>query len=417
MPLSYAGVVEEHLATRPAVGVFDVSHLGKASCAAGPDGERRSTSSTRCFTNDLDRIGRRPGAVHAVLRRGDRRRRRRPDRLPRRGRRLPRARTPRTPPRCSGCSRTRRPTASRSRTVHRAIATIAVQGPKSAEVLDAVGLPSGMDYMAFERVDWQRTLPVIVCRTGYTGEHGYELMPTADVRRRRCGTRCSRPRQPLGGLPCGLGARDTLRTEMGYPLHGSGPVDRGDAGAGAARLGGRLGQAGVLGPRRARPASRRSARRGCCGGCGPRSAASRARTCRCGRSTTHDLGEVTSGTFSPSLKTGIALALSVPRGRRGRRGEGRRPRQAVGDAGREAAVRPVARCARRRVANAALRPGAADRDDGRRQDDRRPRAVAGARLAVLRQRRAARPRRRQGHPAGAGRGRPRRVASGRVGRA
>ena len=40
------------------------------------------------------------------------------------------------------------------------------------------------------------------------------------VGRRSCGTRCWRPRRPMGGLPCGLGARDTLRTEMGYPLHG-----------------------------------------------------------------------------------------------------------------------------------------------------------------------------------------------------
>jgi len=60
---------------------------------------------------------------------------------------------------------------------------------------------------------------VIVCRTGYTGEHGYELVVP------------SRSAPALwddivaavatyGGRPCGLGARDTLRTEMGYPLHG-----------------------------------------------------------------------------------------------------------------------------------------------------------------------------------------------------
>src|SRR4029453_6313431 len=56
---------------------------------------------------------------------------------------------------------------------------------------------------------------LVVCRTGYTGEHGYELVvPWADA-------------GPVwdalvaaGVRPCGLGARDTLRTEMGYPLHG-----------------------------------------------------------------------------------------------------------------------------------------------------------------------------------------------------
>ncbi|GMA89018.1 hypothetical protein GCM10025868_42680 [Angustibacter aerolatus] len=51
-----------------------------------------------------------------------------------------------------------------------------------------------------------------------------------------------------GGLPAGLGARDTLRTEMGYPLHGHEPVARHHAGAGAQRLGGRVAQAGLLGP-------------------------------------------------------------------------------------------------------------------------------------------------------------------------
>ena len=137
---------------------------------------------------------------------------------------------------------------------HREIATIAVQGPKSAEVLDAVGLPSGMDYMAFERVTWH-DLPVTVCRTGYTGEHGYELMPPAEsagqlwdavldaaTAARRAAVRARRARH--------VAHRD------GLPAARLGPVDRGDAGAGQAGLGGRLGQAGVLGPRRPHPRAR-----------------------------------------------------------------------------------------------------------------------------------------------------------------
>ena len=58
-----------------------------------------------------------------------------------------------------------------------------------------------------------------VCRTGYTGEHGYELVPAWDdapavweALVHEAGLR--------GGRPAGLGARDTLRTEMGYALHG-----------------------------------------------------------------------------------------------------------------------------------------------------------------------------------------------------
>jgi aminomethyltransferase len=58
-----------------------------------------------------------------------------------------------------------------------------------------------------------------VCRTGYTGEHGYELLPPWD----RAGEVFDALVSALGkagGEPAGLGARDTLRTEMGYPLHG-----------------------------------------------------------------------------------------------------------------------------------------------------------------------------------------------------
>ena len=58
-----------------------------------------------------------------------------------------------------------------------------------------------------------------VCRTGYSGEHGYELLPRwSDT------TVLWDALVPavldFGGRPAGLGARDTLRTEMGYPLHG-----------------------------------------------------------------------------------------------------------------------------------------------------------------------------------------------------
>ena len=60
---------------------------------------------------------------------------------------------------------------------------------------------------------------VILCRTGYTGEFGYELLPSwndaADV-----WDALVEIITPMGGQVCGLGARDTLRTEMGYPLHG-----------------------------------------------------------------------------------------------------------------------------------------------------------------------------------------------------
>jgi aminomethyltransferase len=101
---------------------------------------------------------------------------------------------------------------------HTDFAVLAVQGPRSAEVLDRLGLPSDHDYMAYVDADWGgRT--VRICRTGYTGEHGYELIPSwADAP--ALWDAISDEVRTLDGLPAGLGARDTLRTEMGYPLHG-----------------------------------------------------------------------------------------------------------------------------------------------------------------------------------------------------
>ena len=60
---------------------------------------------------------------------------------------------------------------------------------------------------------------MIVCRTGYTGERGYELVPRWDDAAALWDAVLAAG-EPAGIRPCGLGARDTLRTEMGYPLHG-----------------------------------------------------------------------------------------------------------------------------------------------------------------------------------------------------
>jgi aminomethyltransferase len=95
---------------------------------------------------------------------------------------------------------------------------LAVQGPRSTDVLGELGLPTGMDYMGYADASYSG-VPVRVCRTGYTGEHGYELLPrweSAAVVFDALVTAVSE----AGGEPAGLGARDTLRTEMGYPLHG-----------------------------------------------------------------------------------------------------------------------------------------------------------------------------------------------------
>jgi len=215
MPISYAagGVVAEHTAVREAVGVFDVSHLGKAR-VTGPGA---AAFVNACFTADLGRIA--PGQAQYTLCCNDA------------GgviddlivylisdddvllvpnaantAAVVAALTAVAP---DGIAVTNR---------HREYGVIAVQGPRSAEVLADLGLPTDLDYMSWQDATFAGA-PVRVCRTGYTGEHGYELLPSWDGSRplwdallESAGRR--------GGLPAGLGARDTLRTEMGYPLHG-----------------------------------------------------------------------------------------------------------------------------------------------------------------------------------------------------
>jgi aminomethyltransferase len=105
---------------------------------------------------------------------------------------------------------------------HRDFGVIAVQGPLAGEVVTAVGLPTDLEYMAWADGRWSGGdgLPVIrVCRTGYSGEYGFELLPPWDAARSLWDALIAEA-SARGGRPAGLGARDTLRTEMGYPLHG-----------------------------------------------------------------------------------------------------------------------------------------------------------------------------------------------------
>jgi aminomethyltransferase len=99
------------------------------------------------------------------------------------------------------------------------VAVLAVQGPRSLQVLELLGMPGELSYMSFVTGNGRAGTEVTVCRTGYTGEHGYELLVDADQAGALWDALLDAG-QDLGIRPCGLGARDTLRTEMGYPLHG-----------------------------------------------------------------------------------------------------------------------------------------------------------------------------------------------------
>jgi aminomethyltransferase len=215
MPIEYpgGGVIAEHTAVRERVGLFDVSHLGKASVT----GDGALAYVNGCLTNDLGRIG--PGQAQytlccdesggvvddliAYVRADD-------DVLL-----VPNAaNTAEVVRRLSDAA----PAGIDVMNLHEAYAILAVQGPRSPGVLRALGLTGDLDYMSFAEDAWEGHA-VIVCRTGYTGEHGYELLARWDDADALWDAALDAVRAE-DGLPCGLGARDTLRTEMGYPLHG-----------------------------------------------------------------------------------------------------------------------------------------------------------------------------------------------------
>ena len=303
MPLEYpAGVLKEHAAVRQGVGIFDVSHLGKADLR----GPGAAAYVNRTLSNDLDRIH--PGKAqytlccddasggivddliaylhsddHVFL--------------------IPNA--------ANTAEVVRRlaegaPDDLTVTNIHDDYAIFAVQGPRSDEVLDSLGLPTGHEYMSFAMAQFAGA-QITVCRTGYTGERGYELVVPAAA----AGAAWDLIVEAGASWdiqPCGLGARDTLRTEMGYPLHGQDisldiTPNQGRVGwavgwkkpefwgretllaereAGAARI---LRGLKAVGRGIPRPHMKVADAAG------------------------ETVGEVTSGTFSPTLRTGIALAL------------------------------------------------------------------------------------------------------------
>ncbi|MEU7813681.1 glycine cleavage system aminomethyltransferase GcvT [Pseudonocardia sp. NPDC049154] len=301
MPIAYpAGTVAEHTAVREAVGVFDVSHLGKL-LVRGPGAADFVNS---CLTADLGRItpGKAQytlcctesgGVVDDLIAYLDG-----PDEVLL----VPNAANA---ARVAELLRAAAPSGVEIVDRHRELAVIAVQGPRSAELFHTMfagfsGV-SGLDYMAFADAGAVR-----VCRTGYTGEHGYELLvPAAQAPAVWDGLLAGA--EPLGGRPCGLGARDTLRTEMGYPLHGQDlseeitPVQAGSSWAVGWSKPAFWGREALLAEREAGPARRLRGLRATGRGI-PRAGM----TVLAGG---EPVGVTTSGTFSPTLKTGIALAL------------------------------------------------------------------------------------------------------------
>jgi aminomethyltransferase len=213
MPVQYRGVIEEHRAVRNSAGVFDVSHMGRLAVT----GEDAPAHLQRLLSNDLSALS--PGDAQYTLltnetggivddliayRRDDgyllvvnaANREMDVEHL--------RAGLPRVTALADDSDAT---------------AMLALQGPASLGLL--AGLADGtFDAEAAPAFSWG-TLEVAgvactVARTGYTGEPGVELIaPAADAERLWDALTAA------GAAPCGLGARDTLRLEVCYPLHGN----------------------------------------------------------------------------------------------------------------------------------------------------------------------------------------------------
>ena len=182
MPLEYpTGVVKEHTAVRESVGIFDVSHLGKIT-VVGPVAAEFVNAT---LSNDLGRIqhgkaqytlccddatGGIVDDLIAYLHTDER--------------------VLLVPNAANTAEVARRLTEAAPGGItvtnrHRDYVVLAVQGPQSDEVLEAVGLPAGQRGLHERHVlvpgDQETDQGVVVCRTGYTGERGYELIAANDV--------------------------------------------------------------------------------------------------------------------------------------------------------------------------------------------------------------------------------------------
>jgi aminomethyltransferase len=206
MPVQYEGVIPEHRAVRTDCGVFDVSHMGQIEV----EGPRAHDLLQSLLSNDLERIG--PGEAQYTLLTNER------------GGILDDLIVYELDPfrhvmivNASNAEtdydwiKEREVRGSDVRDISDRFGLLAVQGPRS---LERLGLDEAPAFTFSEgEIDG---ISCMVNRTGYTGETGVELLVEAE----------DAPalwRQVLerGATPCGLGARDTLRLEMCYALHGN----------------------------------------------------------------------------------------------------------------------------------------------------------------------------------------------------
>ena len=303
------GVLAEHNCVREKVGLFDVSHLGKIEVI----GKGALDFLNQILTNDLAKISdgqaqynmicNDPGGVidDLILYR-----RNADDCL--------------LIPNAANCQQVYETLVSKNKSdisitnAHTKYAVIALQGPLTNEVLADLGIILDLEYMSFTTIKLTNNLDlgdVVVCRTGYTGEFGYEFLP--DWKNAQAFWNLLEASVvKVGGRVCGLGARDTLRTEMGYPLHGhelSLEISPIQANAGWAVA---LNKPTFLGSETLKQEKLNGVTRILRGLLMQDRGIPRADMNVKDQSGQH-CGVVTSGTFSPTLKNGVALALIDPK--------------------------------------------------------------------------------------------------------
>jgi aminomethyltransferase len=206
MPVQYEGVIAEHRAVRTACGAFDVSHMGELHV----DGPTAHEFLQRMLSNDLDRVG--DGQSQYTLLTNeeggivD-------DLIVYRFAHGQYMVVVNASNRASAYEwlKEREPRGCEVRDASDEYGLVAVQGPRS---LERLGLPETPAF-THEMGDLDG-IEVLVSRTGYTGELGVELCCSAEDAPALWDAVLER-----GAVPCGLGARDSLRLEVCYPLHGA----------------------------------------------------------------------------------------------------------------------------------------------------------------------------------------------------
>lgn len=218
MPVQYTGIVEEHKAVRLSVGVFDISHMGQFIVS----GKGAEVFLNRVLTNNIAEL--QPGQGQYTLL------------LNERGGVIDDLIAYRTSERefflVVNASRIDadwdhlEAQLTKDDDVMMANASdftagLAIQGPKAREVATAVfGTAGSFPEHNTILVTMTNDGPMWLCGTGYTGEEGFEFFMPAETAAGWL-RKIVDAVKAAGGMPCGLGARDTLRLEMGYPLNGN----------------------------------------------------------------------------------------------------------------------------------------------------------------------------------------------------